>query len=40
MLEILEDDNLKYAFNMIWETTSKYRHMFNVVFSCTEIRPI
>ena len=22
MLEILEDDNLKYAFNLIWEATS------------------
>jgi len=36
MLEILEDDNLKYAFNLIWEATSNMEKYVQYGFSVTQ----
>ncbi len=36
MLEILEDDNLKYAFNMIWEATSNMEKYVQYGFSVAQ----
>lgn len=36
MLEILEDDNLKYAFNLIWEATSNMEKYVQYGFSVSE----
>jgi hypothetical protein len=36
MLEILEDDNLKYAFNLIWEATSNMEKYVQYGFSITQ----
>jgi len=33
MLEVLEDDNLKYAFNLIWEATSNMEKYVQYGFS-------
>lgn len=36
MLEVLEDDNLKYAFNMIWEATSNMEKYVQYGFSVAQ----
>ena len=36
MIEVLEDDNLKYAFNLIWEATSNMEKYVQFGFSVTQ----